>query len=90
MADHGIAGGEALGPGAGGKGGSLAAGGAPAIDDPSGGDHHVSPLVAVLIGRAEAGAVDAVHLGRGVVVDVFDGEENDLSAGVRGVLCSLL
>ena len=50
----------------------------------------MSHLVAVLIGRAEAGAVDAVHLGRGVVVDVFDGEENDLSAGVRGVLRSLL
>ena len=85
MADHGIAGDEAFG-----KGDPLAAGSAPAIGDPSGGDHHVSHLVAVLIGRAEAGAVDAVHLGRGVVVDVFDGEENDLSAGVRGVLRSLL
>ena len=82
MADHGIAGGEALGPGAGGKGGSLAAGGAPAIDDPSGGDHHVSHLVAVLIGRAEAGAVDAVHLGRGVVVDVFAMEAAAHAAGL--------
>ena len=42
----------------------------------------MSPLVAVLMGRAEAGAVDAVHLGRGVVVDVFAMEAAAHAAGL--------